>query len=185
MPPSTEESNGGGVILAAPKIQITAETDLEFYRRKQNTVVVRHVSGDRSWRWWRLCRRATNPLQHAIRAFIQKAAEMIDKGVHLLILDLHPPGNRVPGTAIWRSALAGRLRRGMSTMLITMPNHLTFAYERSGDGLRHAVRGGGRINRHAFFSETEGPPRSRPIAATYQAAFRRERWRTVLERSAT
>src|ERR1700730_10343564 len=32
---------------APPKVPLTAETDLEFYRRKQSTVTVRHVSGDR------------------------------------------------------------------------------------------------------------------------------------------
>ncbi len=35
------------LLLAPPKIKVTDETDLEFYRRKQKTVTVRHVSGDR------------------------------------------------------------------------------------------------------------------------------------------
>src|SRR4051812_31263420 len=37
-------SAGGGVLVAEPRVRITAETDLEFYRRKQNVVAVRHVS---------------------------------------------------------------------------------------------------------------------------------------------
>src|SRR5262245_6668172 len=40
-------SGGGGVALAAPRVQPIAETDMEFYRRKQTRVAVRHVSGDR------------------------------------------------------------------------------------------------------------------------------------------
>jgi hypothetical protein len=36
-----------GVIVAKPKARLAGETDLEFYRRKQNVVAVRHVSGDR------------------------------------------------------------------------------------------------------------------------------------------
>src|SRR3954471_22099994 len=36
----------GGVLVAEPRVSVRAETDLEFYRRKQNVVAVRHVSGD-------------------------------------------------------------------------------------------------------------------------------------------
>src|SRR2546421_1270558 len=43
----TTSSRSGSVLLAAPKLQPTAETDMEFYRRKQNTIAIRHVSGDR------------------------------------------------------------------------------------------------------------------------------------------
>src|SRR6059058_1089932 len=45
---STSKWGGnGGLLLAPPQQPITAETDMEFYRRKQNSVAVRHVSGDR------------------------------------------------------------------------------------------------------------------------------------------
>src|SRR5437660_8812972 len=40
-------SSGGGLLVAAPKIAPTAETDLDFYSRKQTDIVIRHVSGDR------------------------------------------------------------------------------------------------------------------------------------------
>src|SRR4051812_31130218 len=35
---------GSTVTVTPPKVQLTAETEMEFYRRKQNTVTVRHVS---------------------------------------------------------------------------------------------------------------------------------------------
>src|SRR5687767_14181011 len=41
------EVGRGTVTLTAPKLQPIAETDLAFYRRKQASVAVRHVSGDR------------------------------------------------------------------------------------------------------------------------------------------
>jgi len=34
-------------VLMAPKLTPIAETDMEFYRRKQKSVTIRHVSGDR------------------------------------------------------------------------------------------------------------------------------------------
>ncbi len=47
--PLTNGSGGTdvGVVVANPKARLAGETDLEFYRRKQNVVAVRHVSGDR------------------------------------------------------------------------------------------------------------------------------------------
>ena len=30
------------------------------------------------------------------RAFVEKAAELLDKRIHLLLLDPHPPGRRAP-----------------------------------------------------------------------------------------
>src|SRR5689334_13367625 len=43
---SPHHGGNGGLLLAPPRQPITAETEMEFYRRKQNSVVVRHVSGD-------------------------------------------------------------------------------------------------------------------------------------------
>ena len=44
---ATEAAGGVGLLLAPPKVHLTAETDMEFYLCKQNTIAVRHVSGDR------------------------------------------------------------------------------------------------------------------------------------------
>src|SRR4051812_18457513 len=51
-PPSSSAAAGGGAaVLAAaapaPALVPTDETDMAFYRRKQNAIVVRHVTGDR------------------------------------------------------------------------------------------------------------------------------------------
>ena len=44
---SAQFSGGGaGLLLGPPRVRLAAEADLEFYRRKQNVVAVRHVSGD-------------------------------------------------------------------------------------------------------------------------------------------
>ena len=46
---SFDEPNprNGGLMVAKPQVAVTAETDMEFYRRKQNVVAVHHVSDDR------------------------------------------------------------------------------------------------------------------------------------------
>src|SRR3954469_13052895 len=43
----SSKSSASTAVLTVPKLTPTAETDMEFYRRKQKAVTVRHVSGDR------------------------------------------------------------------------------------------------------------------------------------------
>lgn len=100
----SSSAKSGGVVLAAPILKVTAETDLEFYRRKQNTVAVRHVSGDRIVAMIEIVSPGNKSSRNALRAFVQQASELLEKGVHLLIVDLHPPGRRDPNgihSAIW------------------------------------------------------------------------------------
>jgi hypothetical protein len=40
-------SAGSSLLVAEPSVSLTAETDLDFYRRKQNVAAIRHVSDDR------------------------------------------------------------------------------------------------------------------------------------------
>src|SRR5205085_7342714 len=74
----------------------TAETDMAFYRRKQSTVAVRHVSGDRIVAIVEVVSPGNKATRHALNAFVTKAAELLEKQVHLLVLDVLPPGRRDP-----------------------------------------------------------------------------------------
>lgn len=80
------------LLSAAPRLVPTAETDMAFYRRKQTPLVVRHVSGDRVVAVVEMVSPGNKSTRHAMRSFIEKAAELLDRGIHLLILDLTPPG---------------------------------------------------------------------------------------------
>jgi hypothetical protein len=83
---------GGVVLLAPPKARITAETEMEFYRRKQSAVTVRHISGDRVVAVVEVVSPGNKSTRHALEQFVKKAADFLDQRVHLLILDLLPPG---------------------------------------------------------------------------------------------
>jgi hypothetical protein len=92
---SHSPSTGGTtLLLAPPKVRLAAETDLEFYRRKQSTVTIRHVSGDRVVAMVEVVSPGYKATRHGLRAFVEKATALLVKGVHLLILDLLPPGPR-------------------------------------------------------------------------------------------
>src|SRR5262249_14729645 len=84
------------VVLAPPRVQLTAETDLEFLRRKLSTVAVRHVSGDRVIAMVEVVSPGNKASGAPLRAFVEKATELLHKKIHLLILDLLPPGRRDP-----------------------------------------------------------------------------------------
>ena len=94
---ATSQSNDGvALLLSPPKVQVTAETDMEFYRRRQSTVVVRHVSGDRMVAIIEVVSPANKAGRSALRSFVEKAAELLVRRIHLLILDLQPPTARDP-----------------------------------------------------------------------------------------
>ena len=90
--------------MAEPRVRVTAETDLEFYRRKQNVVAVRHVSGDQLIAVAEIVSRGNKSGRKVFDDFVRKAAEFLSRQVHLLILDPQPPTARDPQGihgAIW------------------------------------------------------------------------------------
>lgn len=86
----------GKALVAIPKLKPLAETDMAFYRRKQNVIAIRHVSGDRIVAMIEIVSPGNKAARNPLRAFVQKAADLVENGIHLLILDLHPPGRRDP-----------------------------------------------------------------------------------------
>ncbi len=102
-------SNEGGVIVSSPKARFAGETDLEFYRRKQNVVAVRHVSGDRLVAIVEIVSPGNKSSQAVFHKFVEKAVELLSQDIHLLVLDLIAPTRRDPHGihgAIWE-ALTG------------------------------------------------------------------------------
>jgi hypothetical protein len=66
------------------------------YARLQRTVVVRHTSDDRIVAMIEVLSRGNKSSRHAIQSFLNKAVAALDSGVHLLLVDVHPPGPRDP-----------------------------------------------------------------------------------------
>jgi hypothetical protein len=108
--PSEGGAGEGGVVTAPavqtrPQTRFVAETDAEFYRRKKSSIVVRHVSGDRIVAMVEIVSPGNKASRHALRAFVDKACELLEHRIHLLIIDPFPPGRRDPGgvhAAIWQ-----------------------------------------------------------------------------------
>jgi hypothetical protein len=77
------ERQGAGVAPVEPQVTTGAETDLEFDRRKQNVVAVRHASGDHLVAIVEVVSKGNKSGRKAFDDFIRKAAEFLEHRVQL------------------------------------------------------------------------------------------------------
>ena len=175
-------SGAPALLLAPPRVRITAETEMEFYRRKQNAVVLRHVSGDQMVAVLEVVSPGNKAGRAAVRSFVEKAAELLQRRIHLLILDLHPPGRRDP------QGIHGLIWEEISGEEYTAPpdKPLTLAAYESSLTVRAFVEPlaiGDRLTDMPLFLEP-GAHVLVPLEKTYEGAFAAlpSRWRVVLEK---
>jgi hypothetical protein len=86
-----EQIGGLGTI-----VHVRASIPRDPYARLQRTVVIRHTSGDRIVAMIEVLSPGNKSSRHAIGSFLDKAIAALDGGVHLLLVDIHPPGPRDP-----------------------------------------------------------------------------------------
>jgi len=179
---ATESFQGGaGLLVAPPKVQIRAETDLEFYRRKQSVVVVRHVSGDRMVAVVEIVSPGNKSGQKAFQLFLDKVGELLDRQIHLLLLDLLPPTPRDPAgihAAVWEY-LTGERFAPIEAKPLTLA-----AYE-SALNVRAYVEplaAGDELAEMPLYVKPNGYVLV-PLEATYRRAFAAlpRRWQAVLQ----
>ena len=58
--------------------------------------MIRHTSEDRIGAMIEILSPGNKSSRHAIRSFLNKAVAALDGGIHLLLVDIHPPGPRDP-----------------------------------------------------------------------------------------
>jgi hypothetical protein len=173
--------NGAAVFVAEPHVRVRAETDLEFYRRKQNVVAVRHVSGDHLVAIVEVVSKGNKSGRKAFDDFVRKAAEILSHQVHLLVLDLQPPTSRDPQGihgAIWDEVAGEEYVRPTD-------KPLTLASYESGTGVRAFIEpvgvGDALIDMPLFLEP--GRYVAVPLEESYGIALDSvpRRWRTILE----
>jgi hypothetical protein len=94
-PPAGPILGGLAVEVQPPKARFVTRADAANYARKANHVTVRHPDGD-VVAVIEIVSPGNKDSRHAIRAFARKAFELLQAGVHLLVVDLFPPGPRDP-----------------------------------------------------------------------------------------
>lgn len=87
----------GGVAVdeVPPKASIVMRAEAAGYARKANRITVRHPDG-KLVAVVEIASPGNKASEHAIRSFARKAVEFLQKGVHLLIVDLFSPTPRDP-----------------------------------------------------------------------------------------
>jgi hypothetical protein len=182
-PDPGEKPPGNGstsLLLKPPPARFTAETSGELYRRKKSTIVVRHVSGDRVIAVLEVVSPGNKDSRHALHALVDKACELLEYKVHLLIVDLFPPTRRDPQGihgAIWDAITGESFERPADKPLTAV------AYE-SGPTVRAFVEPfavGDALPNMPLFLDWEAHVLV-PLEACYNAAFASVplRWRRVL-----
>lgn len=96
--------NGVAVAAAPPHVMYTLDAEPGLLLRRKNRVVIRHSSDHRVVAVIEIVSPGNKNKQQALVAFVQKAYDFVMAGVHLLIIDVLPPGPRDPQgihPAIW------------------------------------------------------------------------------------
>jgi hypothetical protein len=171
----------GGVIVARPNVHLAGETDLEFYRRKQNVVAIRHVSGDRLVAIVEIVSPGNKSSRAVFNRFVDKAVGLLNQDIHLLIPDLIPPTSRDPNGihgAIWEALCDEQYKAPLG-------KPLTLASYEAEEGVRayvEAVAVGDSLLEMPLFLWAGGHVPV-DLEATYQTAWEAvpKRWRSVIE----
>jgi hypothetical protein len=167
-PPPGAPPGGVAIDLQPPRARIVARTETARYARKANRVTVRHPDGD-VVAVVEIVSPGNKDSQHAIRASARKAVALLQGGIHLLIVDLFPPGRRDPQgihKVIW-----DRLREESFTLPPDKP--LTLAAYAVGTETTAYIEpvavGDPLADMPVFLTEDRYVPC--PLEATYQTAW--------------
>ena len=96
--PDVEPDSEGGlaVVLAPPRVSLKLEAEVRHGVRTRRTIAIRHNSDDRIISLLELVSPGNKSNRHGIRAVVNKALDRLERGFHLLFVDLFPPTVRDP-----------------------------------------------------------------------------------------
>ncbi|MFO0950972.1 MAG: DUF4058 family protein [Isosphaeraceae bacterium] len=143
-------------------------------------VAVRHVTDDRVVAMIEVVSPGNKDSRRAVRGFVEKAAWLLERGVHLLVVDVHPPTGPAPAglhAAIWEEATGKADAPG--------DGPLTMASYESAETLRAYVETAsvGESLPEMPLYLVPGGYVTVPLETTYQRAWEAvpRRWRDVIE----
>ncbi len=179
LPPAT---GGIAVAEAPPRVQ-RRETVEPAALARRRTLAIRHVSGHRLVALLEILSPANKDRQASVEQFAAKAVEALNAGIHLLLVDLFPPGRCDPHGM--HGVVRQRLEQSEEPYDLPADKPLTLASYAAGPQveiyLEHLAVGAPLPEMPLFLR----PDRyvNVPLEATYQEAYRGMPafWRDVLE----
>ena len=183
LPPAT----GGIAVADAPPRVRRRQTVEQAALIRRRTLAVRHVSGHRLVALLEIVSPANKDRAAHVEDFAGKAVSALELGVHLLVVDLFPPGRHDPYGM--HGSIRQRLEQSDEPYDLPADEPLTLASYAAGPQvdvyLEHVAVGAALPDMPLFLR----PDRyiNVPLEATYQAAYQGvpEFWREVLEDRAT
>jgi hypothetical protein len=183
LPPAT----GGTVVAEAPPRVRRKQTVDQATLSRRRTLAVRHVSGHRLVALVEIVSPANKDRVRHVEDFAAKAESALDAGVHLLLVDLFPPGPHDP--CGMHGVILQRLEQSDEAYDLPANEPLTLASYAAGPRvdiyLEHLAAGAPLPEMPLFLR----PDRyvNVPLEPTYQAGYRGMPafWRQVLEGQAS
>jgi hypothetical protein len=180
-PPLPPGPSGALAVAEAPPKVRRHLTGTETYRQRRRSLAIRHVSGHRLIALIEIASPANKDRLESVEEFSAKTVEALELGVHVLLIDLLPPGRHDP------RGLHGTVWNQFDDAPYDLPiaEPLTLASYAAGPPvtayLEHAMVGAALPEMPLFLH----PDRYIvvPLEATYEAAYRGVPafWREVLE----
>ncbi len=94
--PLIDSGTGGlAVATAPPQTRFSSRVEEDLYCRKANRVTIRHRHG-RVIAVIEIVSPGNKSSRDALRAFVEKLTDLLRQDIHLLVIDLFPPGPRDP-----------------------------------------------------------------------------------------
>src|SRR2546421_62415 len=93
--PPKDDSGGIAVATAPPTARVIAKFEKINYAKRADRVVIRHGRG-KVVAIIEILTPGNKDSRNAIRTFVEKAADILNQGVNLLVVDLFPPTPRDP-----------------------------------------------------------------------------------------
>jgi hypothetical protein len=103
-PPAADVVGGIALATAPPQVQFRQRAEPDLYAAKARVITIRHTSNHRVVAILEIVSPGNKNSRHGLLAFVRKAVEILKGRIHLLIVDLFPPGPRDPQgihKAIW------------------------------------------------------------------------------------
>lgn len=96
--PESGAPGGAAVALVErpPKVRFTEEAEREIYAQMADRVAVYHASGDRVVAFAEIVSPGNKHSRFELTKFLKKIEEALERGCHLLVVDVHPPGRNDP-----------------------------------------------------------------------------------------
>ena len=96
--PAGDAPSGTALAVAEhpPRVRYTLEAEAILYAARADRIAIHHTSGDRVVAFVEIVSPGNKQSRMAVDQLLSKLANALDRGCHLLVIDLHPPGRHDP-----------------------------------------------------------------------------------------